>query len=60
MKSSSKMMGLALLGLPMLMVSCGPKEAAPQLTKSGLDPQKFVAEVGGKQTALYLPTLLAI
>jgi len=56
MKSSSKMMGLALLGLPMLMVSCGPKEAAPQLTKSGLDPQKFVAEVGGKQTALYTLT----
>jgi len=27
--------------------------SAPQLTKSGLDPQNFVSEVNGQQTALY-------
>ncbi len=35
------------------MASCGTKSTTPQLTKSGLDPQKFVADVNGKQTGLY-------
>ncbi len=38
----------------MLMASCGSKNAAPELTDSGLDPNKFVAEVDGKSTGLYV------
>lgn len=36
------------------MASCGTKSTTtPQLTKSGLDPQKFIADVNGKKTGLY-------
>ena len=42
---------IALAGLTLC--ACGNKEAQPQLTLSGLDPQNFVAEVNGKPTALY-------
>ena len=38
------------------MSSCAQKDAEPQLTKSGLDPEKFVAERDGKPTALYTLT----
>lgn len=39
------------------MASCGTKTTnEPQLTKSGLDPQKFVADVNGKKTGLYTLT----
>ena len=41
-------------GALMLMASCGSKNAAPELTDSGLDPNKFVAEVDGKSTGLYV------
>lgn len=40
---------IALLGL----CACGGSKEAPQLTLSGLDPQKFVAEYDGDSTALY-------
>jgi len=40
--------------LAALMTSCAPK--GPVLTKSGLDPQNFVSEINGKQTALYTLT----
>lgn len=33
--------------------ACGRSEKAPQLTESGLDPAKFLAEVDGKATGLY-------
>lgn len=45
-----------MLGATLFMTSCQPKAEAPCLTKSGLDPQKFVAEFNGKQTALYTLT----
>ncbi len=51
MKTISKFIGLALVAIPMLN-SCDSKPAV-ELTKSGLDPQKFVTEINGKQTALY-------
>ena len=35
------------------LAACGPKEAGAELTKSGLDPQKFESSVDGKPTALY-------
>ena len=38
----------------LLAAACSPK--APQLTKSGLDPQNFAAERDGKPTALYTLT----
>lgn len=37
----------------LVFVSCGTKTDAPVLTKSGLDPQKFVSEYRGESTALY-------
>lgn len=38
-----------------MLFSCGNKTSeAPQLTKSGLDPQKFVGEYRGDSTALYI------
>lgn len=36
--------------------SCGGSGADSALTKSGLDPQKFIADVNGKATALYTLT----
>ncbi len=39
-----------------LMASCQPKEVPANLTKSGLDPQKFVDNFNGKETALYTLT----
>lgn len=45
-----------LAGAAALMGSCVQKNAEPQLTKSGLDPEKFVAERDGKPTALYTLT----
>jgi len=41
------------LGSLILLAACGSQTEAPQLTKSGLDPQKFVAEFRGDSTALY-------
>ena len=38
------------------LASCGGSGTGASLTKSGLDPQKFVADVNGKQTALYTLT----
>ena len=35
------------------MTSCGGSKSEPNLTKSGLDPANFVAEVDGKTTGLY-------
>lgn len=52
---SMKIMAL-LAGAAALMSSCAQKDAEPQLTKSGLDPEKFVAERDGKPTALYTLT----
>ena len=56
MKKTNLIAGFALVGASLLMTGCQPKAEAPALTKSGLDPQNFVAEVGGKQTALYTLT----
>ena len=39
-----------------LLAACGNQTGTPQLTKSGLDPQKFVAEFRGDTTALYTLT----
>lgn len=39
-----------------LLAACGNQTGIPQLTKSGLDPQKFVAEFRGDTTALYTLT----
>ena len=44
---------LILSALP-IFVACNSNES--QLTLSGLDPEKFVAEVDGKTTALYTLT----
>ncbi len=53
MKNFVKFFGLACVALPM-MSSCGGSATQESvLTKSGLDPQKFVAEINGKKTALY-------
>jgi len=53
MKKSSFLTGMALLiGAPLFLASCQPKETAV-LTKSGLDPLKFVDTFNGKETALY-------
>ena len=44
----------AAFGAIALLAACGSHQAtAPQLTKSGLDPQKFKAEYKGDSTALY-------
>ena len=56
MKKTNLIAGALLCGASLFMASCQPKQAAPQLTKSGLDPENFVLEVGGKQTALYTLT----
>ncbi len=40
-------------GAMLALAACSPKQAAPELTKSGLDPQKFESSVDGKATALY-------
>lgn len=45
----------AIVGAALFVSGCQPKQqAAPTLTKSGLDPQNFVETVGGKETALYV------
>ncbi|MDE6268891.1 MAG: galactose mutarotase [Muribaculaceae bacterium] len=47
----------SLAAIACLATSCGAgKSSEPQLTASGLDPQKFVAEYNGKPTALYTLT----
>jgi len=56
MKNSNLIASALLCGASLFLASCQPKAAAPQLTKSGLDPQNFVSEVNGKQTALYTLT----
>ncbi len=48
-KSGLLLPALALAGL----CACNGGKEAPQLTLSGLDPQKFVAEYDGDSTALY-------
>lgn len=45
-----------MMGASLFMTSCQPKGEAPVLTKSGLDPQKFVDTFNGKQTGLYTLT----
>lgn len=40
-------------GALLILAACGSHTEAPQLTKSGLDPQKFKAEYRGDSTALY-------
>ena len=54
MKNFVKFAGLACMIAP-LAVSCTNSQESV-LTKSGLDPQKFVATINGKQTALYTLT----
>ncbi len=49
------MPSLLALALALSTVSCHDA-AQKQLTKSGLDPEKFVAEINGKPTALYTLT----
>ena len=46
-------------GALLLLASCAGKTAAPQLTDSGLDPAKFVTEVDGKPTGLYVLKIAA-
>lgn len=53
MKTNKFFLGALMIGAAAL-TSCAEKQ--PELTKSGLDPQKFVAQVGDKQTALYTLT----
>jgi len=57
MKHFAKFLGLACVAFPMIS-SCGSSSTTQEstLTKSGLDPQKFVAEINGKKTALYTLT----
>ncbi|MCM1520619.1 MAG: galactose mutarotase [Lachnoclostridium sp.] len=43
-------------GAILLMSSCSHSGGEPQLTKSGLNPEKFIAERDGKTTALYTLT----
>lgn len=40
-------------GALLILAACGSHTEGPQLTKSGLDPQKFKAEYRGDSTALY-------
>ncbi len=47
---------LATAGIAFLISCSGGKTADNSLTKSGLDPEKFVSEVNGKKTALYTLT----
>jgi len=54
MKNLTKFFGLAVIAMPMVS-SCSQK-VEPVPTKSGLDPQKFVAEINGKKTGLYTLT----
>ena len=59
MKKTSLIASAALMmGASLLMSSCQSKqaEAPANLTKSGLDPQKFVDTFNGKETALYTLT----
>ncbi len=49
MKTGAALSAAAILVLS----SCGGSGNNPQLTKSGLDPVKFLAEVDGKPTGLY-------
>ena len=55
MKTKSFCAGAALImGASLVLTGCQPKQAETAvLTKSGLDPQKFVDTVNGKSTALY-------
>lgn len=53
MKNLIQLFGLAMIAMP-IVSSCSKQE--PVLTKSGLDPQKFVATINGKQTGLYTLT----
>ena len=55
MKNFVKLFGLACVALP-IVSSCGPATQESAITKSGLDPQKFVADINGKKTALYTLT----
>lgn len=55
MKNFVSLFGLALLAMPIIS-SCSSDKKEAALTKSGLDPQKFVAEINGKKTALYTLT----
>lgn len=51
MKQLRPAAGIATL---LILAACGGNQTkAPQLTKSGLDPEKFVAEYRGDSTALY-------
>ena len=53
MKTTNLFACALLCGATLLLASCQPKAAAPTLTKSGLDPEKFVKDINGKKTALY-------
>ncbi len=44
-----------LVGGTLLLTACSPKQQ-PELTKSGLDPKNFVANIDGKETSLYTLT----
>lgn len=56
MKNFIKYFGLACMAMPMISSCGGSATQESVLTKSGLDPQKFVAEINGKKTALYTLT----
>lgn len=40
-------------GVGIMLAACGGNQNADNLTKSGIDPTKFIAEYDGKPTALY-------
>ena len=44
---------IAIIAAAVLMAACSHSNNGPVLTKSGLDPQAFVAEYNGQPTALY-------
>ena len=54
MKNYLKLFGFAFIAMPIVSSCSDTKE--PVLTKSGLDPQKFVATINGKQTGLFTLT----
>lgn len=44
---------IATCGVGIMLAACGGNQNADNLTKSGIDPTKFIAEYDGKPTALY-------
>ncbi len=44
---------IATCGIGIMLAACGGSQNTDNLTKSGIDPTKFIAEYDGKPTALY-------